>query len=308
MDWTPSPSQEGQRPPSPSSTSTDAPRARRCTNGSPEPLVVLLTPPPASLFDVHTHHPEKTADGAKHAFVASGFSLESNEEVMAFMRGRAPSSPPCFFSLGLGPQEIQRKEKYPDLEKAISEMEKQAEKAKKDAALSRSFVAIGEVGLDKHWGKTSGERERQFLAFERMITLAGKLSLPLIIHSRDAESECIRQLLAAQALHAAGASSPASGRPMRVLMHCFGGKLEQAKQAAEAGWLISIPPQPNSERKKIIKELDIASLVIESDAPYIGKTSEDTMKSAEMIARYRGMDVQMALGQTAENARRFFGI
>ncbi len=264
------------------------------------------------LFDVHTHHPEKTAQGAKHEFVASGFSLESNEEVMAFARAH-----PCFFSLGLGPQEIQRKEKYPDLQKAVSEAEKQMEKAKADPLLSKKFVAIGEVVLDKHWGKTAEERERQFAAFERMISLAGRMMLPLIIHSRDAESECIRQLLAAKALHAAGEGRTASAGareaaaqapPFRVLMHCFGGKLEEAKMAADAGWLISIPPRPNSERKKIIKELPLSSLVVESDAPYIGKRSEDALKSAEMIARYREMGLEDVLEATGRNARRFFGL
>lgn len=241
------------------------------------------------LFDVHTHHPAKTADGAEHKFVASGFSSESNEEVIAYSRAHG-----CLFSLGLGPQEIQREDRYPDIEEGIGAVEKQAERAMADATLRARLVAIGEVGLDKHWGKTTEERERQFYAFERMMRLAGKLDLPLIVHSRDAESECIRLLLAAKF--------------PRVIMHCFGGKLEQAKQVADAGWLISIPPQPNSERKKIIKELPLTSLVIESDAPYIGKRSEDALESARMIARYRGIEVEKALEMTRENAKRIFGL
>jgi len=249
------------------------------------------------LFDVHTHHPEKSTANATHAFVASGFSPESNKEVMEYSRAHGG-----YFSLGLGPQEIQRADRYPDLEKGISEMEKQVEHAMADAALRGRLVAIGEVGLDKHWGKTAQERERQFVAFERMITLAGKHSLPLVIHSRDAEEECIRQLLAASHFHGA------SGNKLRVILHCFGGKLEQAKMAADAGWLISIPPQPNAERKKIIKALDISSLVVESDAPYIGKMSADAMGAAEMIARYKGMEVEKVLEATDHNARRFFGI
>ncbi len=269
---------------------------------------MVLGPSSPRLFDVHTHHPEKTAEGATHSFVASGFSPESNEEVMAFARARSQPGPAdpgpsrIFFSLGLGPQEIQRKEKYPDLEKGIQQVEAQADQARSDPSLSRFFVAIGEVGLDKHWGKSDEERERQFVAFERMIALAGRLSLPLIIHSRDAEEECINQLLAASHLHAA------SGKKFHVLMHCFGGNLEQAKRCADAGWLVSIPPQPNSERKKIIKALDISSLVLESDAPYIGKTSADALQSAEMIARYKGMELEKVLDATAENAREFFGI
>ncbi len=249
------------------------------------------------LFDVHAHHPAKTAAGAKHEFVASGFSLESNEEVMAFARANH-----CFFSLGLGPQEIQRKEKYPDLEQGIAQAETQMQNAKADPILSKKFVAIGEVGLDKHWGKTAEDRERQFAAFERMISLAGRLSLPLVIHSRDAEGECIRQLLAASHLRSS------SGRSLNVMMHCFGGKLEEAKTAADAGWLVSIPPRPDAERKKIIRALDIGALVVESDAPYIGKRSEDALRSAEMIARCREMKLEDVLEATGRNARRFFGL
>ncbi len=255
-----------------------------------EKMTALLTSP---LFDVHTHHPEKTTAEAggipSHSFVASGFNRESNEEVIAFSRAHG-----CLFSLGIGPQEIQRTEKYPDLEGAISEVEKQLAGVHADPALSRRFVAVGEVGLDKHWGKTTEDRERQFFAFERMISLAGKLGRPLVIHSRDAENECFRQL------HAAHCE--------KVIMHCFGGKLEEAKRCADAGWLISIPPQANSERKKIIKALGISSLVIESDAPYIGKMSADALKSAEMISRYKEMKLEDVLGATAGNARNFFCI
>ena len=94
---------------------------------------------------------------------------------------------------------------------------------------------------------------------------------------------------------------------MPAIMHCFGGKLAQAEVAAGAGFLISIPPQPNSERKKIIKSLPISSLVVESDAPYIGKTSADAMRAADMISRYKEMRLEEVLEMTAANARGFFG-
>ena len=76
--------------------------------------------------------------------------------------------------------------------------------------------------------------------------------------------------------------------------------------AADAGWLISIPPQANSERKRIIKALPISSLVVESDAPYIGKMSADALKAAEMIARYKEMRLEEVLTKTGENARQIF--
>lgn len=243
----------------------------------------------ASLFDVHAHHPEKWGASATHQFCASGFSFESNAELIRL----APTFSRGVFSLGLGPQEIQRAEKYPNLEAGISAVEKQVASALASPILRARFVAVGEVGLDNHWGKTPDERERQFSAFERMIALAKKNSLPLVIHSRDAEKECIQQLLAANCT--------------RVLLHCFGGTLAQAQVAAAAGWLISIPPVPTSERKKIIRDIPIASLVLESDAPYIGKTSaHGAWKSAQMVAQYKGLAPDDVVRQTSKNANLFF--
>jgi TatD DNase family protein len=207
-------------------------------------------------------------------------------------------------AIGLGPQEIQRADRYPDLEAAIAQVEEQARTVRAHPALSSRLVAIGEVGLDNHWGKLPDERSRQFAAFERMIALSRSLDLPLVIHSRDAEGDCIKQLLAADHLH-----SSASSARLRVLMHCFGGSLEQAQTCAAAGWLISIPPVPSKERKKIIAALPLSSLVVESDAPYIGKESGlGALKSAEMIAKYQGAPVEEVVRATAQSAQAFFRI
>lgn len=239
------------------------------------------------LFDVHAHHPAKTVQDGRHLLVASGFSYSSNEEVISFSKMHG-----CLFSLGIGPQEIQRKEKYPNLDAELERIERQAEECKNDAMLQKKFVAIGEVGLDRHWGKSEEEIKRQGEAFERMIRLSARLSLPLVIHSRDAESDCIEKL--------------ASFECKNVLMHCFGGRLEEAKKCADEGWLVSIPPIPSAERKKIIKALPLNSLVIESDAPYIGKKSKDAYKAAEMIANYKKIKVEEALFASFSNACKFF--
>ncbi|MDE1797883.1 MAG: TatD family hydrolase [Candidatus Micrarchaeota archaeon] len=253
------------------------------------------------VFDVHAHHPAAWGRTAAHRFVAAGFSPSSNTDVISAIA----SCPRGWMALGLGPQEIQRADRYPDPEAAISQVEEQARTVRAHPALSSKLVAIGEVGLDNHWGQTPADRARQFAAFERMIALARSLDLPLVIHSRDAEGDCVKQLLAASHLHAAqrGSSAP----HLRVLMHCFGGTLEQARACADAGWLVSIPPVPSKERKKIIAALPLSSLVVESDAPYIGKESgSGALKSAEMIAKYQGISLEEAARATARNAQAFF--
>lgn len=244
----------------------------------------------ALLFDVHAHHPEAWGASASHRFCAAGFSPESNAALMRVL----PSCPGGVFSIGLGPQEIQRADRYPLPDACIARVEEQVRTALLNPLLRPKLAAVGEVGLDHHWGKAPSERQRQFAAFERMISLARRHSLPLVIHSRGAEKECIQQLLAA-------------GCP-RVMLHCFGGTLAQARQAADAGWLVSIPPVPSKERKRIITALPLPSLVVESDAPYIGKTSADALRAAEMVSRYKKMEMADVLVQTSANAHEFFGI
>lgn len=238
----------------------------------------------SKLFDSHTHYHDKMDEG-QH-FVLSGFSHKSNGEVLQ----KISELKNAYFSLGLGPQEIQREDLYPNLFESISQVVKQVESQKEN----KKFVAIGEVGLDSHWGKTPAQKDRQFETFEKMIGLAKHISKPLVIHSRDSERECITQLLAADC--------------KKVAMHCFGGKLEDAKRAVDAGFYISIPPVKNKERKKIITQIDLDYLLVESDAPYLGKKSVDAKISAQMICEYKNISIEQALEATFENARNFFCI
>ncbi|MFH0926981.1 MAG: TatD family hydrolase [Candidatus Micrarchaeota archaeon] len=236
------------------------------------------------LFDAHTHFHEGMGEGQK--FCLSGYSHKSNAEVLQ----KIPALENACFSLGLGPQEIQRDDLHPDFEASLQDAILQIEGQKENPL----FAAVGEVGLDNHWGKTPEQRFRQFEAFERMISLSKKLGKAIVVHSRDAENECIAQLLAAEC--------------KKVMMHCFSGKLEEAKRAADAGFYISIPPLKNKERKKIIKEIDLDYLLVESDAPYLGKKSADAYFSAKMIAEYKNLKIEGVLDSTAQNARKLFGV
>ncbi len=242
-----------------------------------------------ALFDVHLHHPKTTVlapPGTSLKFVASGFSPATNAEVMEYSKNNA-----SFFSLGLAPQDVIRAENpdalFDDLKAKVAE-------AKANPALSPRFVAIGECGLDHHWAKNENEKEEERRIFSQVIEFAKSINKPLVIHSRDAEGDCIKML------HDASCK--------KALLHCFGGSLEQALLASSYGWLVSIPPVPSKERKKIITALPISSLVVESDAPYIGKMSSDTLKSAEMVAKYKGISIGECLSATYANACAFFGV
>ncbi len=158
-------------------------------------------------------------------------------------------------------------------------------------ANSDSFVAIGEIGLDYKWAKTDEERNKQLRAFKMQLSLAKELNKPVVIHSREAERECIELALNAGC---------------RAMLHCFSGRAELACRAAEAGFMLSVPPLRSKERKKAIKSVDINYLLAESDAPAIGKDPLACLGAAELIAELQGLKRQETERTLESNCRQFF--
>ena len=155
--------------------------------------------------------------------------------------------------------------------------------------------AIGEIGLDYHWGKTEEHKKRQRTAFEALLSLADEMRLPVVIHSRNAGQEVLETLLS-------------HSFEDRFMMHCFSGSISEAKRALDLGGLISIPPIRSKDRKKTIKYSPLQNLVIETDAPYIGKTLLDIRKSAEMISELKEIPFEKVEEITYANAGKFFKI
>ena len=134
------------------------------------------------------------------------------------------------------------------------------------------------------------------LRLERRISqlqLAERLSLPVVIHSRDAEAECLDIV---------------KNFNLPYMMHCFSGKAETAAAAAVHKGIISIPPLRSSERKKFIRDTPLEKLVCESDAPGIGKTPEAALESIRMIAEIKQLPEDAVKKQTLLNTITFFNI
>jgi TatD DNase family protein len=161
------------------------------------------------------------------------------------------------------------------------------------------IVAIGEVGLDYYWVKDADKRKQEIINFQRFIDLSQELRLPLVIHSRDAEGDLLRIL---------------KEQDIKALMHCFGGDISLAKEAAKDGHLISIPANlANSKQKQaVVKEVPLESLVLETDAPYLSLVPKarnepvNIKKTAEKIAEIKGIDYGIVEAATTANAKRFF--
>tara|TARA_X000001036_G_scaffold128349_2_gene121375 strand:+ start:875 stop:1642 length:768 start_codon:yes stop_codon:yes gene_type:complete len=123
---------------------------------------------------------------------------------------------------------------------------------------TRSFCAIGEIGIDLHWDKTYLKEQQK--AFSRQIELAKEYELPIVIHCRDAFDE-VFEVLDQQ-------KSP----ELYGIFHCFTGDLMQAKRAIDLNFKLGIGgviTYKNGKIDKFLNELPLKSIVLETDSPYL---------------------------------------
>ncbi len=155
--------------------------------------------------------------------------------------------------------------------------------------------AIGEVGLDYHWAENEQDIEKEKAVFRRMLELADEMKLPIVIHARQSTHDVLDFLQLRQ-------------EKQPFMMHFFSGTLAEARRAVEMGGLISITPLHSKSRRTIIKSLDIEHMVVETDAPYVGKTPESVKEAVDYICEVKSLDFDTVAKATSANAMRFFGI
>ena len=166
--------------------------------------------------------------------------------------------------------------------------------------------AIGEIGLDFY--RDRSPREDQERVFRRFIGLARELSLPIVIHDRDAHDRIMAILREEQAAEVGG------------VLHCFSGDLVMARECVEMGFLISIPGTVtftnNEALREVVRGVKIEHLVLETDCPYLapvpfrGKRNEPAhvRLTAEKVAELKGLSLEDVARITTLNARRLFRI
>ncbi len=159
--------------------------------------------------------------------------------------------------------------------------------------------AIGEVGLDYKWAESMEDVEKQKMVFRAMIVLARSMSLPLVIHSRNNpnDNEVPRNAVDDILPMISGCS---------FLMHFYSGNREQAKQITAMGGYISVTQLHSKERRKVIEDVPLERLMVESDAPYVGRTPETIREAIGYISEIKSIPQKEVAEQTAKNAMEFF--
>jgi TatD DNase family protein len=164
------------------------------------------------------------------------------------------------------------------------------------------IFAIGEVGLDFWKVQDAAGKERQKEIFIRFIRLARELDLPVNVHSRSAGRHAVDLLLANQAV--------------KVQMHAFDGKVSAALPAVEAGYLFSIPPSivRSVQKQKLVKQLPLKSLLLESDSPVLGPQPGERNEPANIgvalraIAEIKGISLKEAAETIYQNTLDLYNI
>jgi TatD DNase family protein len=167
-------------------------------------------------------------------------------------------------------------------------------------------VAIGEIGLDYYYDNSPRDIQRK--RFADQLELSADLSLPVIIHSRDAHKDTLDILTAHKSILKG------------CVLHCYSGSWDMAKLLLDMGFYISLggPVTYKNAAKavEIAQNIDLDYLLIETDSPYLtphphrGKRNDPAMVRfvAGRIAELRGMEVKDLARITLENACKFFGI
>ena len=216
---------------------------------------------------------------------------EASIPLMKAMHARFPDS--TSMAIGLHPTEVKE-----DWERVMAIMESELE--------SGEYIAVGEVGMDLYWDKTT--LEIQQAAFERQIRLAEKYGLPLIIHSRDALEETL------QVIEKVKPTVP-------LIFHSFTGTTENVRRIREVcdPWfgINGVVTYKNAPKlREALSEIGLDRILLETDSPYLspvpyrGRPNNSSYltyvrdKVAESL-RVAPSEVERA---TDFNARTIFGI
>jgi len=196
----------------------------------------------------------------------------------------------CFAMMGLHPCYV--KENY---ETELSIVKKHLD--------SRAFAAVGEIGIDLHWDKSTLEIQK--IAFREQIKWAKELNIPIVIHGRKAMHEILPIV------------KKEKDDRLRGIFHAFSGSAVEAHEIIELGFLMGIGgvmTYKNAGLADIVKDFPLEHFVLETDAPYLtpvphrGKRNESSYIPliAQALANATNKSIEEVATQTTANAAKLF--
>lgn len=255
------------------------------------------------IFETHGHYDDAQFDGDREELIAAflengidkvmnvGADMQSSRNSVAL----AGKYPHFYAAVGVHPSDVGGL-----TEADMDELEALAQGEPK-------VRAVGEIGLDYHFDDDP-PHEIQKKWFIRQLELAAKLSLPVIIHSRDAASDTMEIL-----------KETDGGRNSGVI-HCYSYSLPQAKEYVKMGFYIGVGGVitfKNSRKlQEVVAEIPLENIVLETDSPYLAPVPvRGTRNSAlnipyvaEKIAEIKGVSADVVYETTYRNAERMYRV
>ncbi len=275
------------------------------------------------LFDSHAHLDfdayaedrdqvlQRAWDAGMTGMVTVGLGLEGAEAAVLL----AHSDPRLRATVGVHPHDARLDIDCPgDPTAAVAPELHQRWEAQKDRVLGTlsawlddaKVVAVGEVGLDYHYDHSPRSLQRDL--FRAFIQLAVAWHLPLVVHCREAESDTIDILRAEGAERVGG------------VIHCFSGDPALGRVALSLGFYLGLAGPLTFKKseafRRLVADLPMDRLLVETDCPFLspephrGRRNEPAhvIEVVRTLAQIKSLSPAAVGSQTADNARRLFGI
>jgi len=169
----------------------------------------------------------------------------------------------------------------------------------------KKIIGIGETGLDFYYYHS--DKKIQKKSFVEHITAASQLNIPVIVHSRNAETDTYEII-----------KSEKKNSNLKVLMHCFTGSKDFAKKLIDLNCYISVSGiitfKNSTELSDTISSIPIENLLVETDSPYLapmpyrGKSNEPSyiVHTVEKLSQIKNVSKEYVMSNTTKNFKKLF--
>ena len=251
------------------------------------------------IFDSHAHYDDHAYDGDREEILPAlardgvgtvvnvGASLEGTRRTVELIR----KYPFMYGAAGVHPDEV-------------GELNEETFAWLREQCLQKKIVAVGETGLDYYWDKESHEVQKKW--FVRQLKLAKELSLPVIVHSREAAADTMEILKQEY--------SPQTA----AVIHCYSYSPELAREYVKMGYYLGIGGVvtfKNAKKlKEVVLETPLERILLETDCPYLapepyrGKRNDSRNLTyvAKAVADIKGLTPEAVIEATEKNAGTFY--
>ena len=171
----------------------------------------------------------------------------------------------------------------------------------------KKIIGVGETGLDFFYNYSDKTTQKKI--FVEHINAARELNIPLIVHTRNAETETFEIL-----------KGEMKNSDLKILIHCFTGSTSFAKKLLDLNCFISVSGiitfKNSNILNKAISLIPLDKLLVETDSPYLapdpyrGKTNEPSyiVHTLEKLSKIKNISKESAITNTTKNFKRLFNL